>query len=549
MNKTTVALLSFLCVFLLSCSSGKEDVKDLTQLSLIPKPASITPSTGVFQITRNTSIIVQGDSDEGLKIAEYLAQRLRPSTGYEIKTSSTKEKPQAGNIYLSLSDDSTLGSEGYELTITDDNLLLKANKPAGLFWGVQTIRQLLPASIELTAVQNGPWKIAAGTIRDIPEYSFRGSMLDVARHFFSVDDVKRYIDLIAFYKMNVMHLHLTDDQGWRIEIKSWPNLTTYGGSTEVGGGKGGFYTQEEYKDIVHYAQERYITIIPEVDLPGHTNAALASYPELNVGPAIKREGKRENPADSATALNARPVAGKLYTGVAVGFSTLNAKKDVTFKFIDDVVRELAEITPGPYIHLGGDESHATKKEDYLFIVNKVQEIVEAHGKHMIGWEEIAQTNLKPQTVVQYWSNVEHAKEAVRKDAMIIMSPAKVTYLDMKYDSTTKLGQDWAARIEIDSAYRWNLSTRVHEIPKEKILGIEAPLWTETITNMDEIEYMVFPRLPGYAELGWSKEEGRTWEDYKTRLGAHADRFKAMDIDFYRSKQISWQDEAKQDEAK
>jgi hexosaminidase len=539
MNKLKFLYYSLIVVVLNSCSDNRAtEVVSLSEASLIPKPAAITVNEDVFEITRDCQILVKNNDQEVLKVAEYLAGKLRPSTGFDLKTSVSETDPKEGNIYLVLTDDNSLGNEGYELKITEDLVTLSANKAEGLFRGIQTIRQLLPANIEKSTKQDGDWLIAAGTIRDMPAYSYRGSMLDVARHFFTVDEVKRYIDLIAFYKMNIMHLHLTDDQGWRIEIKSWPNLATYGGSTEVGGGKGGYYTQEEYKDIVKYAQDRYITIVPEIDLPGHTNAALASYPELNVGPSVKKEQK-PNPVDNASSPTEKPVAGKLYTGVEVGFSTLNAKKEVTFKFIDDVVRELAAITPGPYIHLGGDESHATKKEDYILFVTRAQEIAEAHGKKMIGWEEIAQTTLRPSTVVQYWSNVEHAKEAAQKGAKIIMSPAKVTYLDMKYDTTTKLGLKWAGLIEVDTAYNWKLSQRVAEIPKEIILGVEAPLWTETITNMDELEYMVFPRLPGYAELGWSPEEGKSWEEYKVRLGKHAARFKALDIDYYRSKLVPW----------
>jgi hexosaminidase len=411
----------------------------------------------------------------------------------------------------------TLGEEGYILDIAEDQLKLSAMKPAGLFRGVQTIRQLLPARIELDSVQKGPWEISTGKITDYPNYAYRGSMLDVGRHFFGVDDVKRYIDLIALYKMNIMHLHLSDDQGWRIEIKSWPNLATYGGSTEVGGGKGGYYTQEQYKDIVKYAQERYITIIPEIDMPGHTNAALASYPELNCN------GK----------------APELYSGTSVGFSTLCAQKEITYKFIDDVIRELSAITPGPYIHIGGDESHATKKEDYITIINKVQDIVKSHGKEMIGWDETSQAVLKPNAVAQYWANAVFAKAAAAQGAKIIMSPAKKVYLDMSYDSTTKLGLHWAAYIEVDSAYIWDPATRAPGITRENILGIEAPLWTETITNMDEIEFMVFPRIIGHAEIGWSPAEGRNWDEYKIRLGKQAPLLNALDINFYKSRLVPW----------
>ena len=361
---------------------------DLTKENFIPLPVSVEATGDVFELTKATSILVDGESDEVLRIGEYLAEKIRPSTGFDIKVASAKGEPGQSNIYLTTADvDSTLGDEGYELIITEDLLTVAAPKPAGLFMGIQTIRQLLSDSIELPTLQNRSWEIATGKIRDYPTYTFRSAMLDVARHFFSVEDVKRYIDLIAGYKLNTLHLHLTDDQGWRIEIKSWPNLATHGGSTEVGGGKGGYYTQEQYKDIVSYALDRYITIIPEIDMPGHTNAALASYPELNCN------GK----------------ATELYAGIEVGFSTLCVGKDLTYKFVDDVIRELAGITPGPYIHLGGDESHATKKDEFIKFVNRSQEIVLSHGKKAIGWEEIAQSKLEPGVMVQFWSNTDHAK--------------------------------------------------------------------------------------------------------------------------------------------
>jgi len=359
--------------------------------------------------------------------------------------------------------------------------------------------------------------MATGTITDYPVYSYRGAMLDVSRHFFGVDEVKQVIEYLAFYKMNVLHLHLSDDQGWRIEIKSWPNLTLHGGSTQVGGGRGGFYTQDQYADIVNYAQAHYITIVPEIDMPGHTNAALASYPELNC------DGK----------------APELYTGTEVGFSTLCTNKEITYKFIDDVIRELAAMTPGPYIHIGGDESHATKIEDYIPFVNRVQEIVAKYGKQVIGWDEIALSSLKPNSIAQHWSNEINAKKAVSQGAKVLMSPAVKAYLDMQYDSTTPLGLHWAAYIEVDSAYTWDPLTMVKDLQKEDIIGIEAALWSETLTNLDEIEYMLFPRLPGHAEIGWTPASMRTWDEYKMRLADHARHFKAMDINYYKSKKVPW----------
>ncbi|MDP2889954.1 MAG: beta-N-acetylhexosaminidase [Bacteroidota bacterium] len=491
---------------------------DLSKENIIPKPVSVVPTGESFVLTDETDIYVQGESVELLQIGQYLADKLNPSTGLGIEVKTTAETPASGSIYLSLSDNDTeLGDEGYELTITGKSVNLKANKPAGLFYGVQTIRQLLPSKVELATTQKGPWKMATGTIRDYPEYGYRGSMLDVARHFFEVEEVKTLIDQLATYKMNRFHLHLSDDQGWRIEIKSWPNLTTHGGSTEVGGGPGGFYTQEQYSDIVKYAQERFITVIPEIDMPGHTNAALASYPELN------KNGK----------------ATELYTGIEVGFSSLDTHNELTYKFIDDVIRELAALTPGEYIHIGGDESHATKIEDYIPFINRVQDIVEAHGKKVLGWDEIALATLKPNTIVQYWALAENAVKGVKQGAKVLMSPAKNAYLDMQYDSVSTFGLHWAAYIEVDKGYNWDPANLVPEIKRENIVGIEAPLWSETVSNRFEAEYLIFPRLLGYAEIGWTPVELRNWDEYKVRLANHGERMKAMNISFYPSKLVDW----------
>ncbi|MDP3003146.1 MAG: beta-N-acetylhexosaminidase [Bacteroidales bacterium] len=517
-QNSAIATLFIIIMQLIQMSCTAETPEDLSKESIIPKPVSITTTGESFTLKAGTDIYIQGESDELKQIGQYLADRLKPATGFGFEVKSTSKAPRAGNIYLTTSAaDAKLGEEGYELTITKKLVKLAANGPAGLFRGIQTIRQLLPANIELTAKQDGPWKISTGTIIDYPVYSYRGAMLDVSRHFFGVDDVKRFIDFLALYKMNVLHLHLSDDQGWRIEIKSWPNLTAHGGSTQVGGGKGGYYTQEQYTEIVNYAKERYIMVVPEIDMPGHTNAALASYAELNCN------GK----------------ATELYTGTRVGFSSLCTGKEITYKFIDDVVRELAALTPGPYIHIGGDESNSTKKEDYIPFINRVQEIVLSHGKQVIGWDDISIASLKPNVVAQHWANVKNANMAVGQGAKILMSPAIKAYLDMQYDKNTPLGLHWAAYIEVDNAYKWDPATLVPGVEKENVLGIEAPLWTETITKMDDIEYMGFPRLPGYAEIGWTPSSARNWDEYKVRLGKQGERFKAMDINFYPSGLVPW----------
>jgi hexosaminidase len=379
---------------------------------------------------------------------------------------------------------------------------------------------LLPEEIEADSLQNMPWQIPTGKVKDYPNYEMRGAMLDIARHFFGVEDIKRYIDLISFYKMNVLHLHLSDDQGWRIEIKKWPKLTTIGSSTKVGGGKGGYLTQEQYKEIVRYASEKYISIIPEIDMPGHTNAALASYPFLN-----------------CDVNNPKP---KVYTGMRVGFSTLCTGNEKVYSFIDDVINEIAAITPGSYIHIGGDESLATNKKDYIKFINRVQGIVKKYGKHAIGWDEIALSTLQPNSIAQYWDNAANSLIAMKKGAKILMSPARKAYLDMKYNANTKIGLKWAGYIEVDVAYNWDPAKLIKGIDRENIIGIEAPLWTETVKNINDIEYMAFPRIIGYAEIGWSPNKGKNWEEYKLRLGKHAKRMKAMNINFYKSNKVPWQ---------
>ena len=521
MTKLLYSNFVMLCIALVSLTSCETKSKkpatpkDLAKQQVIPKPVSVTATGSSFAINSNTTI--HYPSDELQPIANYLAEILRPATGFTIPVKIMSSKPSSDHIFLSLTD-SISTEEGYELETKENGILIKANKPAGLFYGVQTLRQLLPASIEKRTKISDTLLVATGIIKDNPSYGYRGMMLDVSRHFFGVEDVKRVIDLLSIYKMNRLHLHLSDDQGWRIEIKSWPKLTEIGGSSEVGGGEGGFYTQEQYKDIVKYAQDRFITIVPEIDIPGHTNAALASYPELNC------DGK----------------ARELYHGTKVGFSTLCIDKEITYKFIDDVFGELAAMTPGEYIHIGGDESHVTPMKDFIPFINRAQKIVEKHGKKVIGWDEIAHAELLPNTVVQFWKIGKNAIKGIEQGAKVLMSPAERAYLDIKYDSLTRIGLTWAGITEVDHAYNWDLATYEEGVSKENIIGVEAPLWTETVETMEDIEYLVFPRVIGIAEIGWTPTAQRNWDEYKVRLGYHKDRLDALNINYYPSALVPWQ---------
>ena len=470
-------------------------------LNLIPKPASVHTSNGDFTFSTETCVHTDSSDGEIRQLAEYAAEQLHLTTS---------EDTRAGNISLELNGDISLGEEGYELSVTTDGIQMNANHLEGLFYAIQTLRQMIPTD------HLGTINLPAVSIRDTPRFVWRGAMLDVCRHFFGVDDVKRYIDLISHYKMNRLHLHLSDDQGWRIEIKSWPKLTEVGGKTQVGGKGGGYYTQEQYKEIVDHARTRYVIIIPEIDTPGHTNAALASYPELN---------ESEEATD-------------LYEGTEVGFSTLTINSAVTYQFLDDVIRELAAITPGPYIHIGGDEARSTPEEDYKKFIKRFQEIVASHGKETIGWAEIGEAELLPGTIAQHWFGTSY-QEAKKQGAKIILSPANKAYLDMKYDASSPLGLDWAGLISVKESYDWEPSSYMHLLEEDDILGIEAPLWSETLITIKDVEYLAFPRLPGLAELAWSPK-GQSWDEYQKRLAAHGKHMDALGINFYRSPEINWE---------
>ncbi|WP_030563394.1 beta-N-acetylhexosaminidase [Streptomyces aureocirculatus] len=492
---------------------------------VVPAPLAVEPGGPGFEITAKTRIRVGSGNADERRVGEYLAGILRPSTGYRLPV--TDRDGGDGIIRLRISAEpanKALGDEGYRVISTRGSLTITSWTSTGLFHGVQTVRQQLPAAVERRTPQRGPWRIAGGTIRDMPRYAYRGSMLDVSRHFFPVDHVKRYIDQLALYKMNKLHLHLSDDQGWRIAIDSWPRLATYGGSTQVGGGPGGYYTKDQYKDIVAYAASRGLQVIPEIDTPGHTNAALASYAELNC------DG----------------VAPPLYTGTEVGFSSLCVNKDITYDFVDDVVRELAALTPGGTVHIGGDEAHSTSHEDFVTFMGKVQPLVTKYGKSVMGWHQLAGAHPVPGAVAQYWgydrtgqAERDQVVNAARNGTKLVLSPADRSYLDHKYDKDTKLGLSWAGYVEVQRSYDWDPGTYLKGAPADAVLGVEAPLWTETLSTPAQLDYMAFPRLPGIAELGWSPAAAHDWGKYRTRLAEQAPRWDALGIGYYKSPQVPW----------
>ncbi|WP_258949192.1 family 20 glycosylhydrolase [Lentzea californiensis] len=486
--------------------------------SLVPVPVSVQAKSGVTHtLTAATKIYTAPAARD---VGDFLAGVLRPSTGYALPVSGTTGTPSDGISLLLTGAPGTVGQQGYQLDVAANSIVLRANTAEGLFTGVQTLRQLLPAKVESTTAQAGPWTVPGTLIVDYPRFSYRGAMLDVARHFHPVSTVKRYIDQLALYKINYFHLHLTDDQGWRIVVDSWPRLATYGGSTQVGGGPGGYYTKAQYSEIVQYAASRKITVIPEIDMPGHTNAAQASYAELNCN------GQ----------------APPLRTDIEVGYSSLCVNKDITYQFVDDVVREIAALTPGPYFHIGGDEAHATSDADYQAFMDRALPIVKKYGKTVLGWHEFVKTTTDTTAMPQYWgTSASNAtvQAAAARGQKVIMSPANKAYLDMKYNSSTPLGLSWAGLIEVQTAYEWNPGTHLSGVPESAVHGVEAPLWSETLVTGRDIEFMAFPRLGAIAELAWSPWSTHNWDQFKVRLGNQGPRWTTMGINFYKSTQVPW----------
>ncbi|WP_104474770.1 beta-N-acetylhexosaminidase [Microterricola pindariensis] len=513
---------------------GSPEKKErMTTIAIVPAPTSLTelPGDG-FTLAAGSAIVAAGDTAEqgadAAAVGEYLAELLRPRTGFELPVNPAGTDAAAG---IRLVIDPT-AAPGYSLHVDSDGVALAAASAEGLFLGVQTLRQLFPAQIEAaldgssSVADDVAWVAPAVQIEDAPRFAYRGAMLDVARNFYSVAEVKRYIDDIALLKLNVLHLHLTDDQGWRLQIDSWPRLTEIGGSTSVLGG-GGFYTKADYTEIVDYAASRVVTIVPEIDLPGHTNAALASYPELNIG----------------------GVATETYRGTEVGMSNVDTTAEATWRFVEDVVRELAELTPGPYIHLGGDESLKLSAADFSAFVARASAIGAASGKTVIGWHEMGQSSeLAPGTVGQYWDFVTpradaapHTLSFVEQGGRVIMSPADVAYLDMHYPDTDRLGQDWAdGPTSIEEAYSWDPAAIVPGVDEAALLGVEAPLWTETLDSIADVEFMVFPRLASVAEIAWSKPgTERSFAEFSPRLLAFAERLDALGIGYHRTPELDW----------
>ncbi|HYH35635.1 MAG TPA: family 20 glycosylhydrolase, partial [Nocardioides sp.] len=441
---------------------------------ILPVPVSQTPGEGApYELTEDARVVAP--AGEAQRVAELLAADLRPATGFELPV--TTGPAEAGDIELVLGPDEAPGGpeaaeEGYTLAVDEDAVRIGAATAHGLFNGTQTLRQLLPPWIYGDVERPGPWQVEAVEVSDHPRFVHRGLMIDPARNFIEVEEVKKIIDDLVATKGNVLHIHLTDDQGWRLEIKGWPRLTEVGGAMSMPGGRSGFYTQEQFTEIVQYANARFVEVVPEIDMPAHATAAVTAYPELTCG-------------------------GNMFC----------PSNERTFEFIDDVMGELAAISPNKYVHIGADEAPMAR-DDYVSFVRRAEDIVQSHGKTMIGWSPAPGTGLDPESVHHYWQDQSREMEeswfAPRRP--VILSPTQQLYLDYPYPSyNTRRAYSWDP---LDITDGWTgEKLNDHGFNPDDILGMEAPIWGEQLRNgLPDIQYRIFPRLPAIMEKAWSPAE-------------------------------------------
>lgn len=546
----------FLFIFslsLINCSNSQTNDQPVKDVAIIPAPVSIEKGSGNFTL-KNSTAIQASSGEEAQRVASFLSKALGASTGYPFPVNTASNASDV--IDLKIVKDASIPAEGYQLQTTTEKITISANDGAGLFYGVQTLLQLLPKEIENSEVlKNVDWTVSGVTIKDYPRFGWRGLMLDVSRHFFTKEEVKQFIDDMVRYKYNRLHLHLTDDQGWRIEIKSLPELTKVGAWRPTRKGKwsntstpdpsepkdyGGFYTQEDIKELVKYAQERYVAILPEIDIPGHSLAAIASYPYLSCTP-----GKY--------AVNAGEKFMQWHgngTFSALVDNNLCPANEKVYDFLDKVFTEVAQLFPFEYIHMGGDEaaknmwekSSAVKslmakeglknmEEVQSYFVKRVQKIIQSKGKKMMGWDEILEGGLASNASVMSWRGMKGGIEAAKMGHPVVMSPSTFAYLDYMQGDRIVEAPVYAT-LRMEQAYKFD--PLPEGIDAKYILGGQGNLWTEQIQNMRSVQYMIWPRALAIAESVWSPKEKKNWEDFVQRVEQHFDRMDVQEIRYARS---------------
>ncbi len=537
------SFLSVCLIALLSLDASYATAGD--SIAIIPRPLAMQVHDGHFVLTNSTAVTTTSSDADVKESIQWFINKIATSTGYHLSTKRSSKN--AISLMLNKQADTSLHDEGYTLKVTPSIVTIMANKPAGLFYGLQTVLQLLPPSIaSVTEVQNVKWTMPCVDIKDVPRFAWRGLMLDVSRHFFTKKEVEEYIDQMARYKYNTLHLHLADDQGWRIEIKSLPELTKVGAWRVKRTGRwgtfmaafagepatdGGFYTQVDMKEIIKYAQDRFITILPEIDVPAHSLALISSYPNL-----------------SCTQLPYSVNAGG--KGYERNDNVLCIGNDSTFSMLDKIFTEIAALFPNPYIHIGGDEAYKgfwdecpkcqkRMADEHLkdvnelqsYFVKRVEKIVESKGKKLIGWDEILEGGLAPDATVMSWRGMSGGIAAAKMGHKVVMTPWDYCYLDL-YQGEPSGEPPTYGLCRLSDSY--NYEPVPDSIDEKYILGGQGNLWTESVPTFRHAEYMTWPRAIALSEVYWSTKANKNWTDFITRLEKQFPRLDAANVKYARS---------------
>lgn len=505
--------------FLASCGGQQGEVKPYNEgINIIPMPQNLVQNQGVFKLSSGTSF--GATTDEAKTVAEFFAAKMRNATGYNISVSDK------GDITLTLDAALDVNDEGYTLDVTSEGVTVKAKTPQGLFYGMQSFMQLLPAEIESAEKASGiAWQAPAVSIKDEPRFGYRGVMLDVCRHFIPVEDIKKQIDVLSLFKINRLHWHLTEDQGWRIEIKKYPKLTEVGSKRIDGEGTEykGYYTQEEIKEVVKYAQDRFITIVPELEMPGHELAAIAAYPELSC---------------KGEAITPRVIWGVEDIVMCPG-------KEDMFVFLENVIKEMVELFPGTYFHVGGDEcpktswkncptcqarikkeglkadgKHTAEERLQSYVITRMEGVLAKYGKKIIGWDEILEGGLSPDATVMSWRGEEGGIASALQDHDVIMTPGgNGMYLD-HYQGDSKIEPvAIGGYTTLEKTYSYNPTpdTLVAMKKDHFVKGVQTNIWTEYLYNVDLVEYRMYPRVLALSEIGWTNVDRKNFDDFARRI--------------------------------
>jgi len=531
-----IALFTLLLSIFLLTSVVMAQSRDI---AVLPQPAIQSVSEGTFTLRPDT-LIVSDKANQ--RTANMLAGWLAPATGYRLKPKAQEDADNTISLKLDASL-ARLGNEGYLLDVKPQRVTIRAPHEAGVFYGVQTLRQLLPPAIFSASVKTGVvWDLPAVHIEDQPRFGWRGAMLDVCRHFMPKEFVLEFIDLLALHKLNTFHWHLTDDQGWRIEIKKYPRLTQVGGwrkETRLGHERknphgfdkqrhGGFYTQREIREVVEYARQRHITVVPEIEMPGHAQAAIAAYPELGV--------------------KGEPLEVWTRWGINANIFNPNEK---TILFMQDVLGEVIKLFPGTFIHVGGDEAikdqwkaspqvQARMKELGLkdehemqsYFISRMDKFLTSKGRRLIGWDEILEGGLAPGATVMSWRGVKGGITAAKSGHDVVMAPTTHTYLD--YYQSLDPGELPAigGHLPLETVYGFEpIPEELTADESRRVLGAQAQIWTEYLPTPGHVEYMAFPRLIALSEVTWSPKERKNYPEFLTRLGVHEERLQLLNVNF------------------